>query len=109
GRVRAMVEGEKGGAVGERVAFVVGETYAQARDATELIEVEYEPLPAVIGVEDAVKPGAPAVWDEQPNNIAFTLMMGNKDATEAAFAKASHVGSLKLHNNPITANSTQPP
>ena len=106
--LRAILEGQKVRAVGDRVAFVVAETYAQARDATELIEVEYEPLPAVIGVEDAVKPGAPAVWDEQPNNIAFTLMMGNKDATEAAFAKASHVVSLKLNNNRITANSIEP-
>jgi aerobic carbon-monoxide dehydrogenase large subunit len=106
--LRAILESAKVRAVGDRVAFVVAETYAQARDAAELIEIEYEPLPAVIGVEDAVKPGAPAVWDEQPNNIAFTLMMGNKDATDAAFAKARHVVSLKLNNNRITANSIEP-
>lgn len=62
-------------AVGERVAFVVAETLAQAKDAAELIAIDYEPLPAVITVEDAVKPGAPALWDEAPNNVAFTLMM----------------------------------
>src|SRR6201988_180815 len=106
--LRAILESNKVRTVGDRVAFVVAETYAQARDAAEMNEIEYEPLPAVIGVEDAVKPGAPAVWDEQPNNIAFTLMMGNKDATDAAFGKARHVISLKLNNNRITANSIEP-
>src|ERR1700752_3363104 len=106
--LRAILESNKVRTVGDRVAFVVAETYAQARDAAEMIEIEYVPLPAVIGVEDAVKPGAPAVWDEQPNNIAFTLMMGNKDATDAAFAKARPVVSLKLNNNRITANSIEP-
>jgi aerobic carbon-monoxide dehydrogenase large subunit len=106
--LRAILEAEKVRAVGDRVAFVVAETVAQARDAAELIEIDYEPLRAVIGVEDAVKPGAPAVWDEAPNNVAFTLMMGNKEATDAAFAKARHVISLKLNNNRITANSIEP-
>src|ERR1700731_3261718 len=79
--LRAILEANKVRAVGDRVAFVVAETAAQARDAAELIEIDYEPLPAVVGVEDDVKPGAPAVWDEAPSNVAFTLMMGNKDAT----------------------------
>ena len=69
---------------------------AQARDAAELVVVDYEVLPAVVDMEDAVKPGAPAVWDEAPDNIAVALMMGNKEATDAAFAKAKHVVSLKL-------------
>ena len=99
GRVRA---------VGDRVAFVVAETLAQARDAAELVAVEYEPLPAVIGLEDAVKPGAPAVWDEAPNNVAVALMMGSKEATDAAFAKAKHVVSVKLVNNRVSANSIEP-
>src|SRR5215469_6645103 len=95
---RPILEGVKVRAVGERVAFVVAETVNQARSAAELIEIDYEPLPAVIGVEDAVKPGAPALWDEAPNNISFTLAMGNKDATDAAFAAAKHTVSLKLRN-----------
>jgi carbon-monoxide dehydrogenase large subunit len=86
----------------------VAETFEQARDAAELIEVEYEPLPAVVTVEDALKPGAPAVWDEAPNNVSFTLMMGNKDATDAAFSKAKHIVSRKLNNNRIIANSIEP-
>ncbi len=94
--------------VGARVALVVAETELQARNAAELIEVDYEPLPAVIGVEDAAKPGAPALWDEAPNNVSFMLMMGNKDATEAAFANAKHVVTLKVNNSRITANSIEP-
>jgi carbon-monoxide dehydrogenase large subunit len=50
--------------VGDRLAFVVAETEADARDAAELIEIDYETLPAVVSLEDAVKPGAPAVWSD---------------------------------------------
>lgn len=106
--LRAILAADKVRAVGDRVAFVVAETIEQARTAAELLEIDYEPLPAVITVEDAVKPGAPAVWDEAPNNVSFTLMMGNKDATDAAFASAKHVVKLKLNNTRITANSIEP-
>ncbi len=106
--LRTILATDKVRAVGERVAFVVAETVAQARDAVELIEVDYETLPAVIDVEDAVKPGAPALWDEAPNNVSFALMMGNKDATDLAFANARHVVSLKVHNTRITANAIEP-
>jgi carbon-monoxide dehydrogenase large subunit len=106
--LRAILAADKVRAVGDRVAFVVAETEVAARNAAEVLEIDYEPLPAVITVEDAVKPGAPAVWDEAPNNVSFTLMMGNKDATEAAFASAKHVVTLKLNNTRITANSIEP-
>jgi aerobic carbon-monoxide dehydrogenase large subunit len=106
--LRAILVTDKVRAVGDRVAFVVAESLVAARDAAELIEIEYEQLPAVTDVEDAVKPGAPALWDGAPNNVSFTLMMGNKDATEAAFAGAKHVVTLKLRNNRITANSIEP-
>ncbi len=106
--LRAILVTDKVRAVGDRVAFVVAESLAQARDAAELLDIEYETLPAVTDVEDAVKPGAPVVWDGAPNNVSFTLMMGNKDATEAAFAAAKHVVTLKLRNNRITANSIEP-
>ena len=89
--LRSILAVDKVRAVGDRVAFVVAETLLAARNAAELIEIDYEPLPAVVTVEDAVKPGAPAVWDEAPNNVSFTLMMGNKEATDTAFAGAKHV------------------
>ncbi len=94
--------------VGERVAFVVAETLLQAKNAAELVEIDYEPLPAVVAVEDAVKPGAPAVWDEAPGNVAVGLMMGNKEAVDAAFAGAKHVVTLKLYNSRVSANAIEP-
>ena len=106
--LRPILSSGKVRAVGDRVAFVVAETLAQARDAAELVEIDYEPLPAVTSVEDAVKPGAPAVWDDDPGNVAVALMMGDKDATDAAFAKAKHVVSVKLVNNRVSANPIEP-
>jgi aerobic carbon-monoxide dehydrogenase large subunit len=106
--MRAILSIGKVRAVGERVAFVVAETTLQARSAAELIEVEYEVLPAVVSLEDALKPGAPAVWDEAPNNVSVALMMGNKETTDAAFAKAKHVVTLKLNNSRVSSNTIEP-
>ncbi len=95
--------------VGDRVAFVVAETLAQARDAADLVEVEYETRPVVVNLEDAAKPDAPKVWDDNPNgNTAFRLMFGNKDATDAAFAKAKHVVKLRVENNRLSPVSMEP-
>ncbi len=105
---RPLLAADKVRAVGDRVAFVVAETLRQAQDAAELIEVDYEMLPAVTAVEDAVKAGAPAVWDDNPGNVAFTLAFGNKDATDAAFAKARHTVSLRLESNRLSANAIEP-
>src|SRR5438552_1980473 len=85
--------------VGERVAVVVAATEAQARDAAELIAVDYDVLPAVVHAEDAVRPGAPLVHDGAANNISFTMRMGNAEAVDAAFARAHHVTRLSLYNN----------
>jgi carbon-monoxide dehydrogenase large subunit len=94
--------------VGERVAFVVAETKAQAQDAAELVEVDYEALPAVVTPEDAVKDGAPKIWEDCPTgNVAFSIAMGDQAATDAAFAKAAHKVSLRLVNNRLSANSME--
>ncbi len=106
--MRSILAVDKVRSVGERVVFVVAETAAQARDAADLVEVEYEALPAVVSMEEAIKPGAPAVWDEAPNNVSVGLMMGNKEATDAAFAQAKHVVSLKLVNSRVSANAIEP-
>jgi aerobic carbon-monoxide dehydrogenase large subunit len=106
--LRPILSSGKVRAVGDRVAFVVAETLQQARDAAELIAIDYEPVPAVVSLEDAVKPGAPVIWDGAPNNVAVGLMMGDKSATDAAFAGAKHVVSVKLVNNRVSANSIEP-
>jgi carbon-monoxide dehydrogenase large subunit len=74
--------------VGDYVAFVVAETYAQAMDAAELIEVDYEALPAVTSTADAAKPGAPRVWDDCPDNICFVHLARRQGRRGAAFARA---------------------
>jgi len=77
--------------VGDPVAMVIAETLAQAKDAAELVAVDYQPLPAVTNVAAAAAPDAPRVWDENPDNISHTLERGDKAKTDAAFAKAVHV------------------
>src|SRR3954451_7979502 len=90
--------------VGDAVAFVVAETIEQARDALEAIEVEWTPLPAVIGAANAVKPGAPQVWPDHPGNVLFDVPIGDKQATDAAFAKAHAVAEVKIVNPRIVTN-----
>ncbi|HEX9466381.1 MAG TPA: xanthine dehydrogenase family protein molybdopterin-binding subunit [Alphaproteobacteria bacterium] len=94
--------------VGDRVAFVVAETAAQARDAAELIELDIEELPAVTDVEDAIKPDAPQVYQEAPGNLCVPIMFGNKQATDEAFGKAKHTVKLRLENNRLVANAMEP-
>jgi carbon-monoxide dehydrogenase large subunit len=104
-----LLQADKVRFVGDRVAFVVAETQAQARDAAEMIDVDYETLPAVALVEDAAKDGAPKVWDDNPNgNVAFMLAFGDQAATDAAFAKAKHVAKLRVENNRLTPVSMEP-
>ena len=94
--------------VGDCVAFVVAETVAQAMDAAELINVDYEPLPAVVTTADASKPGAPQVWDGCKDNICFVELIGDKPAVDSAFAKASHVVKHRLIINRVTAACMEP-
>lgn len=76
--------------VGEAIAMVVAETYAQARDAAEQIGIEWRPLPHVVGAVDALRPGAPQLWDHIPGNLALEADLGDAAATESAFARAVH-------------------
>jgi len=94
--------------VGERVAVVVAESELLARDAAELVSVDYEVLPAVVRAEDALRPGAPPVHDGAADNTSFTMRMGNADVVEAAFARAQHVAQLSLYNNRVTAVTMEP-
>jgi carbon-monoxide dehydrogenase large subunit len=94
--------------VGERVAVVVAASEDLARDAAELIAVDYEPLPAVVEAAAAVRSDAPLLHDNVPGNVSVTLRMGNADAVEPAFARAAHVTRLTLRNNRITAVTMEP-
>ena len=71
--------------VGEPVAMVVAETSDQAKDAAELLDIAYEPLPAVVRAADAMKPGAPRLWDDAPDNLCIDIEVGDEAATAAAF------------------------
>ncbi|HZU90192.1 MAG TPA: xanthine dehydrogenase family protein molybdopterin-binding subunit [Stellaceae bacterium] len=94
--------------VGDYVAFVVAETRHQAMDAAELIQVDYEPLPAIVSTADAMKPGMPLVWEECPDNICFVYREGDKAATDAAFADAAHVVKRRFVINRVTAATMEP-
>jgi carbon-monoxide dehydrogenase large subunit len=106
-RYPALVE-DRVRMIGDYVAFVVAETYFQAADAAELIEVDYEPLPAIVSTGDAVTADVPLVWDDCPNNIGFVQIEGDKAATEAAFAKAAHVVKHHFVINRVTAATMEP-
>src|SRR5580693_8559300 len=64
--------------VGEPVALVVAETIAAAKGAVELVDVTYEPLPAVVRAADAIAPGAPSLWDEAPANVCIDIEVGDE-------------------------------
>lgn len=94
--------------VGDRVAFCVAETLVQARDAAELIAIEYESLPNVTSLANATASGASVVWEAAPGNVCFTLRMGDAAGTEKAFAGAAHRVRINLTNNRVTASSMEP-
>ncbi len=94
--------------IGDPVAFVVAETAAQAADAAELIEVDYEPLPAVVSTAKATEPGSEKVWEGCADNISFVELIGDKAATDAAFAKAAHVVKHRFVINRVTAAAMEP-
>ncbi len=93
--------------VGDAVAFIVAETVEQAQDASELIEVDYEDLPAIADTGGAMAPGAPQVWPQAKNNVCFDWEMGDGKAAEANAAKAHHVTRIRLVNNRLVVNSME--
>ena len=94
--------------VGDHVAIVIAETLDQAKDAAELIDVDYEVLPAAVNSVDALKSGAPQIHDEAPGNKCYTWAIGDKAAVDAAFAKAAHVTTLDIVNNRLVPNAIEP-
>ena len=94
--------------VGDPVACVVAETVAQAKDAAEAVTIDIEPLPVVLKPADAVKPGAPLVFDAVPNNIALDYHFGDAAKVADAFARAKHVTRLETSNQRMVVNAMEP-
>ncbi|MCH8467724.1 MAG: xanthine dehydrogenase family protein molybdopterin-binding subunit [Roseinatronobacter sp.] len=90
--------------VGEPVALILGETRAQALDALDAIVLEYEDLPVSLGLA----PGGPAIHPQAPDNIALDWALGDRAATEAAFARAAHITRVTVRQNRVTAAALEP-
>jgi carbon-monoxide dehydrogenase large subunit len=94
--------------VGEAVVAIVADTREQAQDAVELVDIEYEQLPSVTEIEDALKPGAPQVWQGAPGNIAGYNKFGDHAKAEEAFKSAAHVVSLEIVHQRLIVNAMEP-
>jgi carbon-monoxide dehydrogenase large subunit len=103
-----LLPADKARHVGEAVAMVVAETKAQALDAAEAVAVTYEELPFVLHSEDAMRLGAPVLWDEAPNNVTVETVFGNVEATDQAFARAAHVVTKNFHIGRVTGVPLEP-
>ena len=106
--LRRLLAHERVRHVGEAVAAVVAETMQQARDAAEAIMVDYDELPMVVDLGDAIAAGAATLCDEAPDNIAAEMRHGNAAATAEAFAQAAHVVSLDIRNQRVAAVTLEP-
>ena len=93
--------------VGDGVAFVVAETREAARAGTEAIEVEYEELPTVSNMDEALAPGAPVIWEKATSNDIFLWQVGDADAAAAAVASAAHVTRRRIVQNRIAPTSME--
>ena len=94
--------------VGEAIAIVVAETAAQAQDAAEAVTVDYQELPWIAQIKDALAPAAPAVWDEMPDNVLVDTFFGDAAATEQAFAAADHIVEMEFNVGRVTGVPMEP-
>jgi len=94
--------------VGEPVAIVIAESVSVARDGAERVVVDWEPLPAAVTAAEATAPGAVALWDEHPSNVAVLTEAGDAAAVDAAFARAAHVVRLETRVNRVTGVPMEP-
>jgi len=105
---RAALAADKVRFVGDPIACVVAETVAQAKDAAEAVTTSIELLPVVLKPADAVRPGAPLVFDAVPNNTALDYHFGDATKVADAFAKAKHITRLKTSNQRMVVNAMEP-
>jgi aerobic carbon-monoxide dehydrogenase large subunit len=94
--------------VGDRVALVLAETLNQAKDAAELIEIDYEVLPAIVDPEEALRPGVAQVWEQAAGNLCFQIENGPRDEVEVAFAHAAHISKLEMRYPRASACPIEP-
>ena len=94
--------------VGDPVAYVVAETLLQAKDAAEAVSLDIEALPAVTSAEEAVRDGAPQLYDDVPHNISLDYHFGDAEAVKKAFAAAAHVTKLRLVNSRLVVAAMEP-
>lgn len=106
--VQRVLQTDKVRHIGDRVAMVVAESPQIAADALDLIEVDYEALPAVTDARQAAAAGAPQVHDDVPDNTSYTWAIGNKDDCDKAFASADKVIELELINQRLIATAIEP-
>jgi len=105
---RTLLAADRARFVGEPVALVVAATRAAAQEAAEAVMVDYSELPVVTDQIAAMQPGAPAVWDEYPDNIGFLWKRGDAERTDAALRDAAHVTKLEFTVSRVSANSMEP-
>ena len=94
--------------VGDGVAMVIATSYEAAKNAAELVEVDYEVLASVVDVRDAQASGAPLVHDEAPENHCYKWAIGDKAKVDEVFQTAAHVTKLDLVNNRLIPNAMEP-
>ena len=105
---RVVLATDKLAYVGQPIAGVIAESRLLAKDAAELIEFDYEELPAVVDSVAAIAQDAPQIWDEAPNNLSFDWAIGDEEATTAAFAKAAHVVEIDTVQNRLVPSAMEP-
>ena len=105
---RPALMGDRVRHVGDPVAMVIAETHEQAVDAVDRLGIDYEPLPAVAGTANALRVGAPLVWDEAPGNIAFRAEAGQREAAARAFEGAAHVARVDFVVTRVAAAPLEP-
>ncbi|HTU53654.1 MAG TPA: xanthine dehydrogenase family protein molybdopterin-binding subunit [Acetobacteraceae bacterium] len=93
--------------VGDPVAFVVGKTAQAARDGAEAVEIEYDVLPSVTDLVQAMDAGQPAVWPGAKKNVCFDWEVGDRARVDALFAEAAHVTRLTVVNNRVVVSSME--
>ncbi|PWS35756.1 carbon monoxide dehydrogenase [Falsiroseomonas bella] len=94
--------------VGDPVVAVVAETRSQAEDALELVEIEYEMLPAATDTGSALDPATPVIWPERGSNLCVEWSNGREEQADAAFAAAAHVAKVRLVQNRVVGNPMEP-